>query len=45
MSSTSRSYHQHYNGYLKTTKSGLDPVTFIPIVHTLRGITLGNSIN
>ena len=45
MSSTSRSYLQHYNGYMKTTKSGLDPVAFIPIVQTLKGITLGNGNN
>ena len=45
MSSTSRSYLQHYNGYMKTTKSGLDPVAFIPIVQTLKGILVGNNNN
>ena len=28
-----------------STVSGREPVTFIPIVHTLKGITLGNENN
>jgi hypothetical protein len=30
---------------MKTTKSGEEPVTFIPIVYTLKGIMLGNGVN